>query len=698
MEPSTPSGEPSQRDLDVTDPLLRAHLAPEPRTLVDILRATADAHPDSPAIDNGREVLTYDELLDAAQELAAALRSDGVRRGDRVGVRIPSGTTDLYVAITGILLAGAAYVPVDHDDPDERARVVFGEAGVAAIVGTDLVIRSGPTARPDADPDEAPEEDPELTDDAWVIFTSGSTGLPKGVAVSHRNAAAFVDAESRMFLQQRPIGPGDRVMAGLSVAFDASCEEMWLAWRYGACLVPAPRSLVRSGMDLGPWLVANDITIVSTVPTLVALWPADALADVRLLILGGEACPPEIGARLATDTREVWNTYGPTEATVVACGAQLDGQPPVRIGLPLDGWDLAVVDAQGQRVPDGEPGELIIGGVGLARYLDPEKDAAVYAPMPGLGWERAYRSGDVVRFDGVGLVFQGRADDQVKVGGRRIELGEVDSALLGLPGVSGAAAAVKRTEAGNRLLVGYVTADAGVDAGRPRPAYRRRRHPAHPHLREDRPRRPAVAATRRVPRNRCHGIRHPRPRARRHGRLDRRALGRHPRLAALRPRRGLLRPRWGEPQRSPAGLQTARTASGRHRRRHLRAPRPRRPRADPRRHGRADRPHQRLGLAGPARHPGRAGARHRRRAVDRGAALADVDRARAARRAPGRGCRASRGAGCSPGGCSSSTPSGGCCSVPPRRAWCCAGSALAGTPAVAGCTCGSGSPSDWSTS
>ena len=116
-------------------------------------------------------------------------------------------------------------------------------------------------------------------------------------------------------------------MAGLSVAFDARCEEMWLAWRYGACLVPAPRSLVRSGMDLGPWLVANDITVVSTVPTLVALWPAEALDDVRLLILGGEACPPELGARLAADGREVWNTYGPTEATVVACGARLTGEP-----------------------------------------------------------------------------------------------------------------------------------------------------------------------------------------------------------------------------------------------------------------------------------------------------------------------------------------------------------------------------------
>ena len=95
----------------------------------------------------------------------------------------------------------------------------------------------------------------EPDDDAWIIFTSGSTGMPKGVAVTHRNAAAFVDAEARMFLRDNPIGPGDRVLAGLSVAFDASCEEMWLAWRHGACLVPAPRALVRSGMDLGAWLV-----------------------------------------------------------------------------------------------------------------------------------------------------------------------------------------------------------------------------------------------------------------------------------------------------------------------------------------------------------------------------------------------------------------------------------------------------------
>ncbi|MCG8154311.1 AMP-binding protein, partial [Pimelobacter simplex] len=205
---------------------------------------------------------------------------------------------------------------------------------------------------------------------------SGSTGTPKGVAVTHRSAAAFVDAEAGMFLQDAPIGPHDRVMAGLSVAFDASCEEMWLAWRYGACLVPAPRALVRSGVDVGPWLTANDISVVSTVPTLVSLWPDDALEKVRLLILGGEALPPELAARLVREGREVWNTYGPTEATVVACGALVDADGPVRIGLPLAGWDLVVVDpASGEPVAEGERGELIIGGVGLARYLDPAKDA-----------------------------------------------------------------------------------------------------------------------------------------------------------------------------------------------------------------------------------------------------------------------------------------------------------------------------------
>ena len=430
--------------------------APARRTLLDVLADTATEHPNAAAIDAAGTVLTYRRLADEVEATRLRLTEVGIGVGDRVGIRIASGTAELYVAILAVLSAGAAYVPVDADDPDERAELVFGEAGVCAVLGCGgrLTPHSAPIGTPGA---------PGHRDDAWIIFTSGSTGTPKGVAVSHGAAAAFVDAEARLFLVDEPIGPGDRVLAGLSVAFDASCEEMWLAWRHGACLVPAPRALVRTGVDLGPWLQAQRITIVSTVPTLAALWPLDALEDVRLLIFGGEACPPELAERVAVEGREVWNTYGPTEATVVACAARLTGAGAVRIGLPLDGWALAVVDAAGEPVAMGDSGELVIGGVGLARYLDTERDAAKFAPLPSLGWERAYRSGDVVRADEAGLLFLGRADEQIKLGGRRIELGEVDAALLALPGVRAAAAAVRRTRAGNQVLVGYVVAGDDLD-------------------------------------------------------------------------------------------------------------------------------------------------------------------------------------------------------------------------------------------
>lgn len=429
--------------------------ASAPRTLCEVLDDTVADHPDAPAIDDGELTLSYTQLAVLVRRGAERLAAAGVRRGGRVGIRMPSGSRDLYVTILATMYAGAAYVPVDADDPDERAELVFGEAKVDAVVDAHGI---HPLGTADGSALEVPPTSvrPRFDDDAWIIFTSGSTGTPKGVAVSHRNAAAFVDAEARMFVLDAPLGPGDRVLAGLSVAFDASCEEMWLAWRNGACLVPAPRSLVRSGMDLGPWLVQRDINVVSTVPTLASLWPPEALEAVRLLIFGGEACPPELAERLAVEGREVWNTYGPTEATVVACAALMDGTGPVRIGLPLPGWDLAVVGPDANPVAEGEVGELVIGGVGLARYLDPAKDAEKYAPMPTLGWDRAYRSGDLVRLDPAGLLFGGRADDQVKVGGRRIELGEIDNALQALPGVGGAAAAVRQTAAGNSLLVGYL--------------------------------------------------------------------------------------------------------------------------------------------------------------------------------------------------------------------------------------------------
>lgn len=429
----------------------------QPRTLVDIFDASVSAHPAAAAIDNGTSQLSYKELSQQVAARAKQLQSAGIGVGDKVGVRVTSGSIELYVGILAVLAAGAAYVPVDVDDPDERAQLVWTEARVSAVLTDNATLT----------PHEAPvgsarPQRPQLEDDAWVIFTSGSTGKPKGVAVSHRSAAAFVDAEAQLFVPERPLGPGDRVLAGLSVAFDASCEEMWLAWRHGACLVPAPRALVKAGADLGRFLSSQRVSVVSTVPTLAALWPADALRGLRLLILGGEACPAELAARLARTAGSVWNTYGPTEATVVSCAAPLEpGAPVVRIGLPLAGWRLAVVGPDGDPVAWGDEGELVIGGAGVARYLDPERDRAKFAPAAVFGGERAYRSGDVVRAERRGLVFVGRDDEQVKLGGRRVELGEVDAALLTLPDVCAAACAIRRSEVGAQVLVGYVVCSNG---------------------------------------------------------------------------------------------------------------------------------------------------------------------------------------------------------------------------------------------
>lgn len=427
-----------------------------PRTLVDILRASVLAHPDALAIDNGRQHLSYTELARCVTAQSQQLRGAGVRVGDRVGVRVSSGSIELYVGILGILGAGAAYVPVDVDDPDDRAELVWTEANVCAVLtdhGTLTTRESKVVPAPEVDQEQLGPES-----DAWIIFTSGSTGKPKGVAVSHRSASAFIDAESQLFLPKgQGLAPGDRVLAGLSVAFDASCEEMWLAWRHGACLVPAPRRLVKAGADLGMFLLEQRISVVSTVPTLAALWPTEALRMLRLLILGGEACSSELASRLAQTVKgPVWNTYGPTEATVVSCAARLTAGETVRIGLPLVGWKLAVVGPDGCPVRWGEVGELLIGGVGTARYLDQDKDRAKFTPCAAFNGERAYRSGDLVRAEPAGLLFVGRDDEQIKLGGRRIELGEIDAALMKLPGVSAAASAVRRSEVGSQVLVGYI--------------------------------------------------------------------------------------------------------------------------------------------------------------------------------------------------------------------------------------------------
>ena len=175
--------------------------APEPRTLIDILYATAARYPDAAAIDDGSVQLTYSELIADIEDSVAWLAARGIGRGDRIGIRMPSGSYALYVAILATLATGAAYVPVDADDPEERAELVFGEANVVGVITEQGLVRATGASR------GWRAASPLARDDAWIIFTSGSTGTPKGVAVTHRSAAAFVDAEAQMFLQDNPIGP-----------------------------------------------------------------------------------------------------------------------------------------------------------------------------------------------------------------------------------------------------------------------------------------------------------------------------------------------------------------------------------------------------------------------------------------------------------------------------------------------------------
>ena len=341
---------------------------------------------------------------------------------------MPSGSYALYVAILATLASGAAYVPVDADDPDERAALVFGEADVvrsrrdhrAGLVrgaGSSRGWRAGsplgPRRRVDhlhLRLDRHPEE--------VVAVTPPQRG---GVRRRRARMCSQDEADwARRPGAGRAVGRVRRLLRG---------DVAGLAARR------LPRSGARGRSCAAAWTSGRgwhrgDITVVSTVPTLAALWPAEALEAVRLLIFGGEACPPELAERLRRSRagREVWNTYGPTEATVVACAAQLDGAGPIGSGCRCDGWDLAVVDADGVPVASRR-GRRAGDRRRRARraYLDPDKDAEKYAPMPTLGWNRAYRSGDLVRLEPDGLIFCGRADDQVKLGGRRIELGEVDA-------------------------------------------------------------------------------------------------------------------------------------------------------------------------------------------------------------------------------------------------------------------------------
>ena len=296
-----------------------------------------------------------------------------------------------------------------------------------------------------------------------MIYTSGSTGTPKGVTVTHQGVANFLAAMARWF----PMGAGDRMLAVTTVSFDIHVLELYLPLLAGAGVVVAGGDAVRDPAVLAALMRRAGATIMQATP---ALWQAvlsgheQAVAGLRVLA-GGEALPPALGARLRGAAAEVTNLYGPTEATVWATAARGADGGAEPIGIPVANTRVFVLDQWLCPVPAGVAGELYLAGAQLARgYLGrPALTAERFAACPfGPGGQRMYRTGDLARWRADGqLVFAGRADDQVKVRGFRIEPGEVEAVLAGCPGVARAAVTVREDTPGDQRLTGYVVPAEG---------------------------------------------------------------------------------------------------------------------------------------------------------------------------------------------------------------------------------------------
>jgi amino acid adenylation domain-containing protein len=458
----------------------------EAATVPELVARQAARAPAATAVVQGDRRLSYRELDQAANRLAHRLRSLGVRPGELVAV-CTSRSPEMIVGMLGVLVAGAAYLPVDPGHPRKRLAFLLDDGGCRVLLterglrdrlpdtGATVVELDAEPARPGpatpAEPTEPagpPQPGAGPDELAYVIHTSGSTGLPKGVRIPHRGLTNLV----RWHQDTYRLGPGDRTTQIAATAFDASVWEIWPTLAAGAELHLADDAARGTTADLVRWLVDSRITVAFLPTPLAELalaepWPAECA--LRYLLTGGDTLhrPPPSGLPFV-----LVNHYGPTENSVVttaveipagptAPGARAGAEPtPPPIGRPIHNTRAYVLDERMQPVPAGVPGELYVGGAGLALgyHNRPELTESRFVPDP-FGAGRLYRSGDRARWrpDGC-LEFLGRVDDQVKLRGFRIEPGEIEAALRAHPGIAEAAVALRTDQPGQPQLVGYVVA------------------------------------------------------------------------------------------------------------------------------------------------------------------------------------------------------------------------------------------------
>ncbi|MBE9159372.1 amino acid adenylation domain-containing protein [Nodosilinea sp. LEGE 06152] len=431
---------------------------------------TVEAHakqaPDAIALVTEAQTLTYQELDSQANQLAESLRQLGVRPNSLVGL-CAERSADLVIGILGILKAGGAYVPLDPTYPSDRLQFILEDTQISILLTQSWLVKSLPASQaqvvcldqphPQLPPSyrERNLGDKDSSDLAYVIYTSGSTGTPKGVLLPHRGLCNVVQAQQQVFQLTRT----SRVLQFSSLSFDASIFEIALALGSGGTLYIPPKAAQLPGMALIEFLQENAITHALLTPAVLAVLPPRELPDLQVLITGGEACSSQVIDRWAVN-RRFFNAYGPTEATIWATVAELQpGDNPLTIGRPILNTQVYILDANLNPVPAGIPGELYIGGAGVAQgYLNrPELtvERFVSAEFLGLSVElksafstdstadkqhsTLYKTGDRLLYNRDGTIqFLGRVDHQIKIRGFRVELGEIETALQHHPAIQDA--------------------------------------------------------------------------------------------------------------------------------------------------------------------------------------------------------------------------------------------------------------------
>ncbi len=452
---------------------------PRERCLHELFEAQAERAPERIAVKVGATALTYAELDNHANRMAQALRSRGVSRGQRVGLCVERGA-DMLAAVLGILKAGAAYVPLDPLFPQERLRFMAEDAQLTLLVSTTAL--AGPFGLPrerqlllDADaktiaaapnthlPVDAHTAQPE--DPAYVIYTSGSTGKPKGVVVPHRAVVNFLISMAR----EPGLRADDVLVAVTTLSFDIAVLELQLPLSLGATVVIATRDDAMDGNALIALFEQHRATIMQATPV---TWRLLLEAGWRCRVpfkalVGGEALPQELADQLLARGVELWNMYGPTETTVWStCVRIFDTSLGITIGKPIANTTVLILDEQKNLCPIGVPGELCIGGDGVALgyWNRPELTADRFIPDPFSAAPGAmlYRTGDRARLRNDGaLEHLGRLDFQVKLRGFRIELGEIEAILARHPAVRQGVVVVTGETAGDKRLVAYLVPNEG---------------------------------------------------------------------------------------------------------------------------------------------------------------------------------------------------------------------------------------------